>query len=58
MDGLPCTIFIMTVSPTKRAGPHIQFLAEISRLISQPERRESLLAAKTHLDVYDILTGK
>ena len=58
MDGLPCTIFIMTVSPTKRAGPHIQFLAEISRLISQLERREALLAAKTHLDVYDILTRK
>ncbi|MCF7974508.1 MAG: PTS sugar transporter subunit IIA [Phycisphaerae bacterium] len=58
MDGRPCTIFIMTVSPAKRAGPHIQFLAEVSRLISQPAKREQLLAARTHLDIYTILTGK
>ncbi|VGO17337.1 PTS system fructose-specific EIIABC component [Pontiella desulfatans] len=58
MDGAPCTIFIMTVSPTKRTGPHIQFLAEVSRLISQPAEREKLLAAKTHGDIYEILTGK
>jgi mannitol/fructose-specific phosphotransferase system IIA component (Ntr-type) len=58
LDGSPCTIFFMTVSPTKGAGPHIQFLAEVSRLISQPANRELLLAAKTHSDIYDILTGK
>jgi PTS system nitrogen regulatory IIA component len=58
MDGQPCTIFIMTISPTKHAGPHIQFLAEVSRLISQPAKRKALLAAQTHSDIYDILTGK
>ncbi len=58
MDGSPCTIFVMTVSPAKAAGPHIQFLAEVSRLISQAAKREQLLAAETHADIYDILTGK
>ena len=58
MDGSPSTIFIMTLSPAKRTGPHIQFLAEVSRLISQPAERERLLAAKTHADIYEILTGK
>lgn len=58
LDDLPCKIFVMTVSPTKHAGPHIQFLAEVSSLISQPAQRERLLAAKTHSDVYDILIGK
>ena len=58
MDGAPCTIFIMTLSPTKRTGPHIQFLAEVSRLISQPAAREKLLAARTHSEIYEILTGK
>ena len=58
MDGSPSTIFIMTLSPTKRTGPHIQFLAEVSRLISQPAERERLLAAKTHAEIYEILTGK
>lgn len=58
MDGSPCTIFIMTLSPVSRTGPHIQFLAEVSRLISRPAERERLLAAKTHADIYEILTGK
>lgn len=58
MDGSPCTIFIMTLSPAKRTGPHIQFLAEVSRLINQPAERERLLAARTHAEIYEILTGK
>ncbi len=58
MDGSPCTIFIMTLSPVKRAGPHMQFLAEVSRLISQPAEREKLLAARTHAEIYELLTGK
>jgi mannitol/fructose-specific phosphotransferase system IIA component (Ntr-type) len=58
MDGVPSTIFIMTLSPIKRAGPHMQFLAEVSRLISQPAARDRLLAAKTHSEIYEILTGK
>ncbi|MDF7807916.1 PTS sugar transporter subunit IIA [Pontiellaceae bacterium B12219] len=58
MDGEPCTIFIMTLSPVKRTGPHIQFLAEISRLISQASERDKLLACTTHQEIYDLLTGK
>lgn len=58
MDGEPSRIFIMTLSPTKRTGPHIQFLAEVSRLISPPEEREKLLAAQTHGEIYELLTGK
>lgn len=58
LDGSPAMIFIMTLSPAKRSGPHIQFLAEVSRLISQPAEREKLLAAKTHAEIYTILTGK
>ncbi len=58
MDGSPCKIFILTLSPVKRAGPHMQFLAEVSRLISQPAEREKLLAARTHAEIYELLTGK
>ena len=58
MDGSPCTIFIMTLSPVRRAGPHMQFLAEVSRLISQPAARETLLACQTHNEIYALLTGK
>lgn len=58
MDGTPCSIFIMTVSPAKRAGPHMQFLAEVSRILCQSSKRERLLAAKTHSEIYEVLTGK
>ena len=58
MDGSLCTIFIMTLSPVKRAGPHIQFLAEVSRVISQPAERDKLLACKTPEAMYETLIGK
>lgn len=58
MDGEPSTIFVMTVSPIKRRGPHMQFLAEVSRILGQAALRERLLAASTHAEVYEILTGK
>jgi PTS system nitrogen regulatory IIA component len=31
LDGEPCRIFIMTLSTLEKTGPHLQFLAEISR---------------------------
>ena len=58
MDGEPCTIFIMTISPIKRRGPHMQFLAEVSRLIGQTAEREKLLACTTHNEIHELLTGK
>ena len=58
MDGAPSTIFIMTVSPIKRRGPHMQFLAEVSRLIGQETEREKLLACTTHHEIHELLTGK
>jgi PTS system nitrogen regulatory IIA component len=58
MDNVPATIFIMTISPVQRTGPHIQFLAEVSRLISKPAEREKLLSATTHNEIYEILMGK
>jgi mannitol/fructose-specific phosphotransferase system IIA component (Ntr-type) len=47
MDGLPCTIFVMTVSPTKRGGPPKQFFWEVSRRISQPPTPPHKQAAAT-----------
>ena len=58
MDGLPSKIFIMTLSPLSRSGPHIQFVAEISRLLCQPSGSERILAANTHQEIYEILTEK
>jgi mannitol/fructose-specific phosphotransferase system IIA component (Ntr-type) len=57
MDGKLSHIFIMTLSPENRAGPHIQFLAEISKLLSQPELREKLLNAATADEILGLLTA-
>lgn len=55
LDGQPSRIFIMTLSPDTRTGPHIQFLAEISRQLSDAGARERVLKAATPEEVLDIL---
>jgi PTS system nitrogen regulatory IIA component len=55
MDGDPSRIFILTVSPANRPGPHIQFLAEVSRLMNRAEIRESLLQAESAEAIHQIL---
>jgi PTS system nitrogen regulatory IIA component len=56
MDGQPSNIFILTVTPANRTGPHIQFLAEISRLLNDEAVRSRLLLAASDMELLDILT--
>jgi PTS system nitrogen regulatory IIA component len=56
LDGKPSEIFVMTLSPTKRAGPHVQFLAEISRLLNDGSVRERIIKATTKEEVVSILS--
>jgi PTS system nitrogen regulatory IIA component len=51
LDGEPSTIFIMTLSPIDRVGPHVQFLAEISKVIKTADARDRMLQAKTPQEV-------
>ena len=57
MDKKPAHIFIMTLSPETRTGPHIQFLAEISKLLCKPDLREKLLQAQTADEILNLLTA-
>ena len=57
LDGQPSNIFVMTVSPDSRTGPHIQFLAEISRPLNDAAVRAKLLAATAREDVLHLLLG-
>jgi len=56
IDGNPSRIFIMTVSPLNRTGPHIQFLAEVSKLLKESKSRERLLTARTVEDVIRVFS--
>lgn len=57
LDGKPSRIFIMTLSPVDRSGPHIQFLSEISQLLQDDDARARLLDADTPREALDIVTG-
>jgi mannitol/fructose-specific phosphotransferase system IIA component (Ntr-type) len=57
-DGQPSRIFVMTISSTNRTGPHMEYLAEISRLLSNPLIRERVLEAKNAEDVVAVFTGE
>ncbi len=56
LDGEKSRIFILTLSPVNRSGPHVQFLAEISQLLTDSQKRDRLLKAQSADQVLDILT--
>jgi PTS system nitrogen regulatory IIA component len=55
LDHEPCRIFIMTLSPIEKTGPHLQFLAEISLLFKSAEKRQEILKAQAADEVIKIL---
>lgn len=56
LDGAPSRIFICTLSPISRSGPHIQFLAEVGKLLADESRRTHMLEATTPAEVIRALT--
>jgi PTS system nitrogen regulatory IIA component len=56
LDNEPCRIFIMTLSPVEKTGPHLQFLAEISLLFKSAEKRQEILNASSAEEVLKILS--
>ena len=55
LDRKGCKIFIMTLSPPEKTGPHLQFLAEVSMLFRSEEKRQAILKASTPQEVLRIL---
>lgn len=55
LDGQPARIIVLTLSPLNKPGPHIQFLAEISKALSHPEVRERLLTAMSQDAIIEAL---
>ena len=56
LDRKPSQIFIMTLSPKSGTGPHVQFLAEISRLLTDAKTRKAMIKAKSDEDLLHVLT--
>ncbi|MBU0927183.1 MAG: PTS sugar transporter subunit IIA [Spirochaetes bacterium] len=55
LDGEPTRIFILTLSPPEKTGPHLQFLAEVSQLFKSDETRAAVIAAATPADLLSII---
>jgi len=55
-DGQPSRIFVMTISSTNRTGPHMEYLAEISKLLSNPTIRQKILEANSTEEMIKLLT--
>ncbi|MCK5674364.1 MAG: PTS sugar transporter subunit IIA [Spirochaetales bacterium] len=58
LDGIPSKIFIMTLSPLTRSGPHVQFLADISRVLTSEGMREKLLIAETKEELLSLIVKR
>jgi len=58
LDGQPAQIILLTVSPASRTGPHIQFLADISRVLHNEETRQRVLTATHEDEVLELLSGE
>ena len=56
LDQEPCRIFIMTLSPINKTGPHLQFLAEVSLLFKSADKRQEILKKADKAEVIRILT--
>ena len=56
LDGEPARIFVMTVSPVTQTGPHVRYLAEVSKFLNSPDVRQRLLAAGSVDEILDILS--
>lgn len=58
LDKEPTRIFIMTLSPVNKNGPHLQFLSQVSSLLKSDIMREKCLKATTSEELIAILVSE
>jgi mannitol/fructose-specific phosphotransferase system IIA component (Ntr-type) len=47
VDGQPCNIFFLLVSPPESAGPHVRALAQVARVLNHAAAKRELATART-----------
>jgi fructose-specific phosphotransferase system IIA component len=58
VDGKPVSIIILLISPLDQTGPHIQALAQISRLMLDEDFRNKFQNASSPQQVCELLSSK
>lgn len=56
LDGKPCQVFFLLLSPKNKTVPHIQILAHIASIMSKENTIQKILEYKTPQAVYQFLT--
>ena len=57
IDGKPCSIFVLALSPEKSSAPQMQFMSMISQILDT-DGREALLACETPEEMFAVLVGE
>lgn len=57
LDGEPSRIFVMTLSPLDNVGPHLKYMAEISKLLIDDGTRDRLLSTSSPDEMLAVLAG-
>lgn len=55
IDGKPVELIFLLCSPVDQTGPHIQALAAISRMLTDPAFRSSVRTSKTSQDLFKLI---
>jgi len=55
LDGKPCRIFAMTLSPHEDVQSHLEFLAQMGSILKEKKIRDRILSAKSDRELYDIV---
>ncbi len=55
LDGKPVKIFVLILSPKQDSGPHLQFLAAMSKVLCSEETREKIIQSESAHDLYRII---
>ena len=58
LDGQPTRLIFVLISPPSSPELHVQWLAHIARLLSDPATRRRLLEAKTSAEVLQVLFAR
>lgn len=56
MDGRPAQLFFLLVAPEESVGVHLKTLARISKLLKNPDVRQSLLDADDAEAIFEIIS--
>ncbi|MBI9017929.1 MAG: PTS sugar transporter subunit IIA [Phycisphaerae bacterium] len=58
IDKEPVELIVLLVSPTDTTGPHIQALAQISRIMTTEESRKKIWRSKTSEELFKAIIGE